>query len=35
EHRSAGADHVCIQVLLSDPWAYPREQWRRIAAALT
>ena len=35
EHRSAGADHVCIQVLLSDPKAYPREQWRRIAAALT
>ena len=35
EHRSAGADHVCIQVLLSDPRAYPREQWRRIAAALT
>jgi probable F420-dependent oxidoreductase len=35
EHRSAGADHVCIQVVLSDPKAYPREQWRRIAAALT
>jgi probable F420-dependent oxidoreductase len=34
EHRSAGADHVCIQVLLSDPTVYPREQWRRIAAAL-
>jgi probable F420-dependent oxidoreductase len=34
EHRSAGANHVCIQVLLSDPKAYPREQWRRIAAAL-
>ena len=34
EHRSAGADHVCLQVLLSDPKAYPREQWRRIAAAL-
>ena len=34
EHRSAGANHVCIQVLLSDPTAYPREQWRRIAAAL-
>lgn len=34
EHRSAGADHVCIQVLLSDPQSYPREQWRRIAAAL-
>jgi len=35
EHRSAGADHVCIQALLSDPTAYPREEWRRIAAALT
>jgi probable F420-dependent oxidoreductase len=33
EHRSAGADHVCIQVLLADPRAFPREQWRRIAAA--
>lgn len=35
EHRAAGADHVCVQVLLRDPKAYPREQWRRIAAALT
>jgi probable F420-dependent oxidoreductase len=35
EHQSAGADHVCVQVLLSDPKAFPREQWRRIAAALT
>lgn len=34
EHRSAGADHVCVQVLLSDPQAFPREEWRRIAAAL-
>jgi probable F420-dependent oxidoreductase len=34
EHRSAGANHVCVQVLLSDPKAYPREEWRRIAAAL-
>jgi probable F420-dependent oxidoreductase len=33
EHRSAGADHVCIQVLTADPTAFPREQWRRIAAA--
>ena len=30
----AGADHVCIQVLTSDPNAFPREQWRRIAAAM-
>jgi probable F420-dependent oxidoreductase len=35
EHRSAGADHVCVQVLLEDPKAFPREQWRRIAAAAT
>jgi hypothetical protein len=34
DHRSAGADHVCVQVLLSDPRAFPREQWRRIAATL-
>ncbi|OBH22153.1 LLM class F420-dependent oxidoreductase [Mycobacterium sp. E342] len=34
EHRSAGADHVCVQVLLDDPKAFPREQWRRIAAAM-
>ena len=33
EHRSAGADHVCVQVLVADPTAIPREQWRRIAAA--
>ncbi|MCV7332201.1 LLM class F420-dependent oxidoreductase [Mycobacterium cookii] len=35
EHRQAGADHVCVQVLLSDAKAYPREEWRRLAAALT
>ncbi|ORW05443.1 LLM class F420-dependent oxidoreductase [Mycobacterium kyorinense] len=33
EHRTAGADHVCLQVLLPDPQDFPREQWRRIAAA--
>lgn len=33
EHRSAGADHVCIQVLGPDPGAFPYEHWRRIAAA--
>jgi probable F420-dependent oxidoreductase len=33
EHRSAGADQVCVQVLTEDPRAFPREQWRRIAAA--
>ena len=33
EHRAAGADHVCVQVLATDQRAFPREQWRRIAAA--
>jgi probable F420-dependent oxidoreductase len=33
EHRSAGADHVCVQVLGVDQRAFPREQWRRIAVA--
>jgi probable F420-dependent oxidoreductase len=31
EHREAGADHVCLQVLNG---AVPREQWRRLAPAL-
>ncbi len=34
EHQAAGADHVCVQVLTEDPRAFPREEWRRIAAAL-
>ncbi|MCK9902106.1 LLM class F420-dependent oxidoreductase [Frankia sp. Cpl3] len=34
EHRAAGADHVALQVLTSDLEAFPREQWRRLAAAL-
>jgi probable F420-dependent oxidoreductase len=34
EHLSAGADHVCVQVLTADLGAYPREQWRRVATAL-
>ncbi|ETA05542.1 MULTISPECIES: LLM class F420-dependent oxidoreductase [Gordonia] len=34
EHRSAGADHVCVQVLQKDHCGFPREQWRRLAAAL-
>lgn len=33
EHRAAGANHVCVQVLLADPKAFPRQQWRRLAAA--
>jgi probable F420-dependent oxidoreductase len=35
EHQSAGADHVCIQALGADQRAFPRDQWRRIAAALS
>ena len=34
EHRAAGADHVCVQVLTADPREFPREQWRRIAAVM-
>ena len=35
EHRDAGADHVCIQVLTADPTGFPAEQWRALAPALT
>ncbi|WNG85785.1 LLM class F420-dependent oxidoreductase [Mycobacterium sp. ITM-2016-00317] len=34
DHLDAGADHVCVQVLTADPREFPREQWRRLAAAL-
>ena len=34
EHRDAGADHVCIQVLTEDPRAFPAEQWRAVAPAV-
>jgi probable F420-dependent oxidoreductase len=33
-HQSAGADHVCIQVLPADPQALPLREWRELAAAL-
>lgn len=33
-HRDAGADHVCIQVLESDPSVPPREAWARLSDAL-
>jgi len=33
-HRSAGADHVCIQVLPADPRALPMAEWRVLAKAL-
>ena len=35
EHRDAGADHVCIQVLTDDPSRFPAAQWRALAPALT
>ena len=28
EHHSAGADHVCIQVLTADRHALPLREWR-------
>jgi probable F420-dependent oxidoreductase len=34
QHRDAGADHVCVQVLTADPRGFPRDQWRRLAACL-
>jgi probable F420-dependent oxidoreductase len=36
EHRDAGADHVCVQIMIDRPDAtvFPREQWQRLAAAL-
>jgi probable F420-dependent oxidoreductase len=33
-HQSAGANHVCIQVLPPDPQALPIPQWREVASAL-
>jgi probable F420-dependent oxidoreductase len=33
QHRDAGADHVCIQVLVAD--GFPSEQWRELAPAVT
>ncbi len=34
EHRQAGADHVCLQVL-SEAGMFPRDEWRRLAPAVT
>jgi hypothetical protein len=34
QHRAAGADHVCIQVLAEDAVGLPLAQWRRLAPAL-
>jgi probable F420-dependent oxidoreductase len=33
-HHSAGADHVCVQVLTADPKALPMREWRELASAL-
>lgn len=35
EHRQAGADHVCVQVLGADLSEPPIQEWRRLAPALT
>jgi probable F420-dependent oxidoreductase len=34
DHFSAGADHICLQILGSDPKAPPSEDWRLVAEAL-
>jgi probable F420-dependent oxidoreductase len=34
EHHSAGADHVCIQVLTADPHVLPQPEWRQLASLL-
>lgn len=34
QHRQAGADHVCVQVL-GEPGRFPRAQWRELAPVLT
>lgn len=34
DHFAAGADHVCLQVLGSDPTAPPYEDWRLVAQGL-
>lgn len=35
EHRKAGADHICLQVLGEDIATPPLEEWRRLAAVAT
>jgi probable F420-dependent oxidoreductase len=35
EHRAAGADHVCIQLLSEDPRELTRDGWRALAPVLT
>ena len=33
-HLDTGADHVCIQVLPSQPGTLPKQEWRELASAL-
>jgi probable F420-dependent oxidoreductase len=33
-HQSAGADHVCVQVLPWNPQALPMPEWREVASGL-
>jgi probable F420-dependent oxidoreductase len=33
-HLDAGADHVCIQVLATEPGTLPKQAWRELASAL-
>jgi hypothetical protein len=35
EHLAAGADHVCVQVLMESPFEVPTKPWRDLAPALT
>ncbi len=35
EHRRAGADHVCLQVLSDETNAPPWDEWRRLSSILT
>ena len=34
EHLAAGADHVCVQVLMESPFDVPTRAWRELAPAL-
>jgi probable F420-dependent oxidoreductase len=35
EHRQAGADHVCLQLLSDDLTVAPLDEWRRLAPAVS
>jgi len=35
EHRRAGADHVCLQVLGDDPRSAPLDEWRRLGLVVS